>query len=70
MPDPIISIDESMIPWRGRILFKQYIPEKAHKYGVKMYKLASTNGYVWNYVIYTGEQDLTAGVEHAQAVDY
>jgi hypothetical protein len=33
-----------------------------------MYKLAANNGYVWNYVIYTGEQDLTAGVGHAQAV--
>ena len=56
MPGSIISIDESMIPWRGRLLFKQYIPGKAHKYDVKMYKLATTNGYVWNYVIYIGEQ--------------
>jgi hypothetical protein len=68
IPDSIISIDESMIPWRGRLSFKQYIPGKAHKYGVKMYKLAGTNGYVWNYLIYTGEQDSTAGVGHAQTV--
>ncbi|CAF1158666.1 unnamed protein product [Rotaria sp. Silwood1] len=33
-----------------------------------MYKLAATNGYVWNYVIYTGEQDLTAGIGHAQTI--
>ncbi|CAF1561830.1 unnamed protein product, partial [Rotaria sp. Silwood1] len=33
-----------------------------------MYKLATTNGYTWNYVIYTGEQDTTAGLGHAQAV--
>ncbi|CAF3841035.1 unnamed protein product [Rotaria sp. Silwood1] len=33
-----------------------------------MYKLAATNGYIWNYVIYTGEQDLTAGIGHAQTI--
>ncbi|CAF4410276.1 unnamed protein product, partial [Rotaria sp. Silwood2] len=68
MPGSIISIDESMIPWGGRLLFKQYIPGKAHKYGVKMYKLAATNGYVCNYVIYTGKQNSTPGVGHAQTV--
>jgi hypothetical protein len=42
----VISTDESMIPWRGRLSFRQYIPGKAHKYGIKMDKLAATNGYV------------------------
>jgi hypothetical protein len=57
-----------MIPWQGRLFFKQYIPGKAHKYGVKMYKLAATNGYTWNFVIYTGQQDPMAGLGHAQTV--
>ena len=68
MPDSVISIDESIIPWRGRLLYSQYVPGKAHKYGIKMYKLAATNGFTWNYVIYTGEQESIAGVGHAQAV--
>jgi hypothetical protein len=33
-----------------------------------MDKLAATNGYTWNYVIYTGEQESMAGVGHAQAI--
>ncbi|CAF4772193.1 unnamed protein product, partial [Rotaria sp. Silwood2] len=33
-----------------------------------MYKLAATNGYTWNYGIYTGQQDPMAGLGHAQAV--
>ena len=45
IPGSIISIDETMVPWKGRLLFKQYIPGKAHKYGVKIYKLAASNGY-------------------------
>ena len=44
VPGSVISIDETMIPWKGRFLFKQYIPGKVHKYAIKVYKLAATNG--------------------------
>jgi hypothetical protein len=66
--DSIISIDETMVPWKGRLLFKQYIPGKAHKYGVKVYKLAATNGYTWNFVVYAGKQDPTSGVGYAKTI--
>lgn len=36
-PGPKVSIDESMIPFRGRLKFRQYIPNKRHRYGVKSY---------------------------------
>lgn len=39
-----------------------------HKYGVKIYKLAATNGYTWNYIIYTDQHDSIAGLGHAQIV--
>ena len=64
----VITIDETMVPWRGRLSFKQYIPGKAHKYGVKIYKIAATNGYTWNFMVYTGQQDPTAGLGHAHTV--
>jgi len=56
MPGSVVTIDETMIPWRGRLSFRQYIPGKAHKYGVKMYKAADMNGYTWNFMIYTGKK--------------
>ena len=68
MPSLTVTIDETMIPWRGRLLFKQYIPGKAHKYGIKMYKLAATNGCTWNFRIYTDQQDPITGLGHAQTV--
>jgi len=68
MPGSVVSIDESMVPWRGRLSFKQYIPGKAHKYGVKIYKLAAVNGYTWSYMIYTGQQDPMAGLGHVESV--
>ncbi|XP_025191153.1 piggyBac transposable element-derived protein 4-like [Melanaphis sacchari] len=36
-PSTNLSLDESMVLWRGRLLFRQYIKNKRHKYGVKLY---------------------------------
>ena len=33
-----------------------------------MYKLAATNGYTWNYTIYTGEKESMPGVGHTQGI--
>ncbi|KAI5728181.1 hypothetical protein M8J77_012602 [Diaphorina citri] len=54
-PGEEIVIDESLIPWRGRLLMRQYIPNKAHRYGVKLFKLCSLDGYTWAFIIYSGK---------------
>lgn len=56
-PGPRVVIDETMIPFRGRIFFRQYIPSKRHKYGLKIFRLCYTNGYTWNFEIYCGKND-------------
>jgi Transposase IS4 len=61
-PAEEIVVDESMIPFRGRLLFKQYLPGKAHKYGVKVFKLCDKNGYTFNAAIYTGKTDAKLSV--------
>ena len=38
---------ETLVPWKGRLIFKQYIPNKAHHYGVKLFKLCSVDGFTW-----------------------
>ncbi|XP_017795921.1 PREDICTED: piggyBac transposable element-derived protein 4-like [Habropoda laboriosa] len=53
-PGKDIVVDETMVPWRGRLVFRQYIPTKSHKYGVKLFKLCSTEGYTWSSKIYSG----------------
>ena len=50
-----LSIDESMMLWRERLLFHQYIKNKRHKYGVKFYELCESNGLVLKVRIYSGE---------------
>ena len=52
-------IDETMIAFRGRLQFKQYLPGKAHKYGIKIFKLCDKSGYTFNMTIYKGKSDRT-----------
>ena len=43
-PSKELSIDESMILWRGRLIFRQFMKDKRHKYGVKLYQLTEPKG--------------------------
>ena len=54
-PEKDIVIDKTLILWRGRLIFRQYIPNKAHRYGIKMFKLCSFDGYSWGFLIYAGK---------------
>ena len=54
-PGKNICIDEGMIPFRGKVHFKVYNPDKPDKYGVKSYQLCdSSNGYCCMFEIYAG----------------
>ena len=57
-PTENLSIDESMIGFKGRLAFLQYMPKKPQKWGIKAWVLAdAANGYVWNWKLYTGKED-------------
>ena len=52
-----ISIDEGMIAFKGRLAFRQYMPAKPTKYGIKVWMAAdSSNGYVANFSVYLGKE--------------
>lgn len=67
-PGKFIVIDESMIPWRGRLNFRQYIKNKSHKYGVKLYKLCTPEGYTFKTIVYTGKEGNRREVNHGKNV--
>lgn len=56
-----LCIDESMVKWKGRLSFKQYIPSKRHRFGIKLFVLCDVmTGYVQDLIIYTGKStDIT-----------
>ena len=54
-PSQYMSIDESMISFKRRLSWIQYMSKKPTKWGMKAWVLAdSTNGYVYNWKLYTG----------------
>jgi hypothetical protein len=67
-PQRNLCIDESMVLWRGRLSFRQYIPNKRHKYGVKFYMLTEPSGTIIKFLIYTGALGDFGGVGHAANV--
>ena len=45
-PRQNLSIDETIISFKGRLSWIQYMPKKPHKWGIKAWALAdSSNGY-------------------------
>nr|CAH7716672.1 unnamed protein product [Callosobruchus chinensis] len=54
LPARDLCIDETMVPFRGKLSFKQYIKNKKHKFGIKLYKLCTNNGYKYNLKVYCG----------------
>ncbi|KAG8226791.1 hypothetical protein J437_LFUL002837 [Ladona fulva] len=68
-PKKELSLDESMVMWRGRPYFRQYIQGKSHKYGIKIYMLSEPDGLVLNNLIYTGSRDKeVGGMGHTEKV--
>ncbi|XP_045459223.1 piggyBac transposable element-derived protein 4-like [Melitaea cinxia] len=67
-PGKQLSLDESMVLWRGRLLFRQYIKNKRFKYGIKLYVLAEPDGTVLKYQVYAGANDETSGQGHASKI--
>ncbi|CAH1965776.1 unnamed protein product [Acanthoscelides obtectus] len=53
-PGSDVCIDETLVPFRGRLRFRQYIKNKKNKFGIKLYKLCTTGRYTFNLKIYCG----------------
>ena len=54
IPVDRLSLDESMMLWHGRLIFRQYIKNKKNKYGIKFYKLCQFDGIVLRICIHSG----------------
>lgn len=57
-----ISIDEAMVPFKGRLAIKVRMPDKPIKFGVIFFQLCdSKTSYCKNFSIYAGKDDREAG---------
>lgn len=56
--DREVSIDETMVPHKGRLSFKQYIKNKPVRWGIKLWVLCEAKtGYVFNFQVYLGKEN-------------
>lgn len=54
-PEKNLCIDESLLLWKGRLRFKQYIPLKRNRFGMKLFMIVDCKtGFVLGFVVYTG----------------
>ena len=59
VPSQNLTVDETMVGFRGRLSCIQYMPQKPTKWGMKAFTLADgENGYFLNTILYTGAQTL------------
>ena len=66
------TVDESMVKYKGRLSFKQYIHNKPTKWGIKLWSLCdAVNGYLSKFQVYTGRdgRQVEHGLSHRVVVD-
>lgn len=66
--DENVCIDETMVPFRGRLKFRQYFQNRRHKFEINGHKLCTQNGYTYNLKIYCGKDNQGDGNASATVV--
>ncbi|KAE8289464.1 hypothetical protein D5F01_LYC11165 [Larimichthys crocea] len=57
IPSDCVTIDEQLVPFRGRCKFRQYMPSKPAKYGIKIFWMCDARvPYAIDGTVYTGRQ--------------
>ncbi|XP_032690081.1 piggyBac transposable element-derived protein 4-like [Odontomachus brunneus] len=55
IPGKNLCIDESLLLWKGRLRFKQYIPLKRNRFGIKLFMIVDCEtGFILGFIVYTG----------------
>ena len=55
-PSDNLAIDEVIVSFKGRAIFKQYIPKKRKRFGIKIFKLCDSTGYMYDMKVYLGKK--------------
>lgn len=57
VPFQNLVIDESLVLWKGRLSFKQFIKTKRHRFGIKLFVLCDVEtDFILDFIIYIGAQ--------------
>lgn len=57
VPHQKLCIDESIVPFKGRLVLKQYLPKKRNRFGIKLFVLCDVETrYILDFVVYCGSE--------------
>jgi len=64
-PSEHLAVDEVIVKFKGRVIFRKYIPNKRKRFSIKIYKLCDESGYTYDMRVYLGRDshstnDMTA----------
>ena len=62
-PTEHLPVDEVIVLFKERVIFRQYIPQELKRYVIKIYKLFDALGYTYDISVYLGKQRLLATQE-------
>ena len=51
-PGRDLCVDESLVLYKGRLAFKQFIRSKRARFGIKMFELCTSNGILLDFIVY------------------
>jgi hypothetical protein len=50
-----LAVGEVIVKFKGRVIFRQYIPKERKHFGIKIYKLCDELGYSYDMRVYLGD---------------
>jgi len=54
-PTKHLAVDDIIVFFKGRVIFKQYTPKKHKRFGIKLYKPCDSKGYTYSMIVYLGK---------------
>ena len=68
-PSQEIAVDESVVSFKGRVSFRQYLKGKSHPWGIKAFVLSnSKTGYLQRVCVYYGKETQLVDNDHPHTV--
>ena len=55
-----LAVDDVIVKFIGKVIFRQYILQKRTRFGIKIYKLCDESGYRYNMRVYLGKDSHSA----------
>ena len=62
-PSEHLAMDEVIVKFKGRVIFRQYIPKKRKRFSIKIYKLCDESRYTYDMRVYLGKDSHSATVD-------